>query len=94
MNERIKELAEQAGAYVNEVYTPPVRSKTPGKIWEDGHIDWHEQFHKKFAELIVRECADVLVAEMNRLDGLDRVVSAQTMDTAQILIKQHFGVEE
>ena len=48
----------------------------------------------KFAELIVRKCADVLVAEMNRLDGLDRVVASQTMDTAQVLIKQHFGVEE
>jgi hypothetical protein len=58
MNKRIQELAEQAGEYVNSVYTPPVRSKTPGKIWEDGHIGWHEQFHQKFAELIVRECAN------------------------------------
>ena len=57
MNERIKELSKQAGDYVNEVYTAPVRSKTPGKIWEDGHIDWHTQFNEKFAELIVRECA-------------------------------------
>ena len=52
MNQRIRELAEQAGEYVNEVYTPPVRSKTPGKIWEDGHIEWHTQFNQKFAELI------------------------------------------
>ena len=56
MNERIKELSKQAGDYVNEVYTGPVRSKTPGKIWEDGHVDWHTQFNKKFAELIVQEC--------------------------------------
>jgi hypothetical protein len=60
MNERIQKLAEQAGEYVNEVYTPPVRSKTPGKIWEDGHVDWHIQFNQKFAELIVRECTKVL----------------------------------
>jgi len=58
MNLRIKELAEQAGDYVNEVYTPPVRSKTPGKIWEDGHVGWNEQFQAKFAQLIVRECID------------------------------------
>jgi hypothetical protein len=58
MNERIKELALQAGDYVNEVYTPPVRSKTPGKIWEDGHIDWYTQFNEKFAELIVAECLE------------------------------------
>jgi hypothetical protein len=57
MNEKIKQLALQAGEYVNSVYTPPVRSKTPGKIWEDGHIDWMEQFHEKFAELIIQECA-------------------------------------
>lgn len=29
---------------------------------------------EKFAELIVKECADVLVKEMNRLDELDRVL--------------------
>jgi len=56
MNERIKKLALQAGDYVNEVYTPPVRSKTPGKIWEDDHVGWHTQFNEKFAELIVRQC--------------------------------------
>ena len=59
MNERIQELAEQAGEYVNEVYIPPVRSKTPGKIWEDGHVDWHTQFNQKFAELIIQECAEI-----------------------------------
>lgn len=82
MNERIRELALQAGDYVNEVYTPPVRSKTPGKIWEDGHIGWNEQFQEKFAELIVRECAgkvDWILTEGGRTQG--------------DLIKQHFGVE-
>ena len=59
MNKRIQELAKQAGDYVNEVYTEPVRSKTPGKIWEDGHVDWHTQFNEKFAELIVKECAAI-----------------------------------
>jgi hypothetical protein len=63
MNERIKLLADQAGHYVNETYKPPVRSKTPGKIWEDGHIDWHIQFNQKFAELIVKECAQVAKKE-------------------------------
>jgi hypothetical protein len=62
MNQRIRELALEAGEYVNSVYTPPVRSNTPGKIWEDGHVDWHTQFNQKFAELIVRECARVAFA--------------------------------
>ena len=50
--EQIKKLAMQAGEYTNEVYVPPVRSKTPGKIWEDGHVGWHDIFNEKFAELV------------------------------------------
>ena len=79
MNERIKLLAEQAGEYVNEVYTPPVRSKTPGKIWEDGHVDWHIQFNQKFAELIVKECCQKL-----ENDGMVEVAME---------IKEHFGIK-
>jgi len=79
VNERIKLLALQAGDYVNEVYTPPVRSKTPGKIWEDGHVDWHTQFNEKFAELIVEECISIAVAG-----------NAKAVVT---VIKERFGVE-
>ena len=82
MNERIKLLAEQAGEYVNRVYTPPVRSKTPGKIWEDGHIGWNEQFQEKFAELIVREC----ISELS--DTFDMTIEEGNH------LKEHFGVEE
>ena len=88
MNERINQLAKQAGDYVNEVYTGPVRSKTPGKIWEDGHVDWHTQFNEKFAQLIVRECKDLLFesSENNRLPiAVDDMIH---------IIDTHFGVEE
>ena len=80
MNERIRELSKQAADYVNETYTGPVRSKTPGKIWEDGHVGWHTQFNQKFAELIVRDIHAYV-------DG---------MDTAQIIstgILRRYGVE-
>jgi len=63
MNERDKELAMQAGDYVNKVYTPPVRSKTPGKIWEDGHVGWHTQFNAKFATLIRADEREKVIAE-------------------------------
>ena len=89
MNERIKELALQAGEYVNSVYTPPVRSKTPGKIWEDGHIDWHPQFNEKFAELIVRECLDI-AQDRAAFDGFPPNDVNHIIDE----IKEHFGVEE
>ena len=80
MNVRIRELIKQAGDYVNEVYTLPVRSKTPDKIWEDGHIDWNTQFNEKLAELIVRECVDV-------------VGKATASPNGYQAIMKHFGVE-
>lgn len=63
MNERIRELAKQAGDYANEVFLLPVRSKEPGKIWEEGHVKWHELFNQKFAELIIRECVDYVFSD-------------------------------
>ena len=97
MNERIKELSKQAGDYVNSVYTGPVRSKTPGKIWEDGHIGWHTQFNQKFAELIVGECVQVCEPILdepyeNMTEFGKGLVEGQ--DVAIERIKQHFGVEE
>ncbi len=92
MNDRIRELAKEAGDYVNEVYTEPVRSKTPGKIWEDGHIGWNEQFQEKFAELIIRECVNQAhgVADLRGVND-DMVYGA---DTAAVRIHRYFGVKE
>jgi hypothetical protein len=71
MNERIKQIAEQAG------YLPD--------NFGIGHWDMPEC--KKFAELIIAECADV--ANKNR--------TAMEMDRnthlAADAIKKHFGVE-
>lgn len=93
MNERIKLLAEQAGEYVNSVYTPPIRSKTPGKIWEDGHIGWHTQFNQKFAELIVRQCISIVAKRKDQAidDGWN---VDEAMTTAEMDLEEHFGVEE
>jgi len=84
MNEQIQKLSKQAADYVNETYTGPVRSKTPGKIWEDGHVGWHTQFNEKFAELIVEECIDTVS---------DCSVEYATRPQIVSEIKQHFGVE-
>jgi len=56
-SELINRLALEAGEYANAVWTPPVRSKVTGEIWEPGHVGWHAIFQEKYAELIVRECA-------------------------------------
>jgi hypothetical protein len=47
MNERIKELAKEAGLVADATY-----AKAPDAIWL-------REYNKKFAELIVRECAKV-----------------------------------
>ncbi len=51
MNERIKELIEQAEKYAEEKST-----------WRGDNTEWRNEFEgifkEKFAELIVRECAN------------------------------------
>jgi hypothetical protein len=84
MNERINRLSEQARDYANEVYLAPVRSKTPGKIWEEGHITWENIFQEKFADLIIIDCAS-LVNNWGRWLLFDKLA---------VKIKQHFGVKE
>ena len=78
MNERIKELVKQAADYAN--------------TYSDAGADvWFEIYNRKFAELIVRECA-------NHCDLLlDHKISSEwsrgTHDCSRA-IKKHFGVEE
>ena len=79
MNSKIQKLAEQAAISINSVYTPPVRSKEPGKIWEDGHIGWHELFQEKFAELIITECANACL-EKTSPDSAIHIVSVAYSD--------------
>jgi len=76
MNERIKLLAEQAGLkYHNWI--------TCESNINDGDFKYPRlEDYKKFAELIVRECADVI--------GCNSHVSGFSLGD---LIKQHFGVE-
>ena len=82
MNERIRELAEQAGfQYI-----------------KDEGIGWAGNYNAslpKFAELIVRECANVIAD-----DGLAKDCGTFIMDSyakgmrySAHLIKEHFGVE-
>jgi len=71
MNERIKQLAEQAGYKAD--------------MFGVGHWDMPEC--KKFAELIVRECLDIVNRHEYSYHEADPL-----WETAQ-LIKQHFGVE-
>ena len=67
MNERIKEIAAKAGIY--------------GAVDINGNYE-NEAEVKKFAELIVRECADTVLGFYNQFG-----------DRAHAEIREHFGVE-
>ena len=83
MNERIKKLKEQAGAVV---YTEQTRS---GDVVE--FTDYSCFDSEKFAELIVRECVEVLrlvpCCADDKPDFGDEVVFQEA-------VLKHFGVEE
>lgn len=71
MNERIKVLAEQAKFMTEEDINRQISYNTELKA-----------FAEKFAELIVRECADI--ARHTDMNGIQ----------ISYIIKEHFGVEE
>ena len=74
MNEKLKQLADQAGNYaynMNPEQDSYGRAANPRKFQQDRDT--------KFAELIVRECAEV--------------ANGEWADPGH-QIKQHFGVEE
>ncbi len=80
MNDRIRELAEEAGFYYN--YLDPSNSIKP-TAWCDP---------EKFAELIVRECVKVMYDNaIERKIGLD-IDKRPTYYAAAIL--EHFGAKE
>ena len=79
MNERIRELAEQATKQV----TKP-----------DGHYIVQE-WQKVFAELIVQECAKEIIRQNHNIASTEWEEGYEAgFQTASTLILKHFGVEE
>jgi hypothetical protein len=73
MNERIRQLAEQAGMIIGDASEFDMAKFMPKEV--------------KFAELIVRECLDIVNRKEYSYHEADPL-----WETAQ-LIKEHFGVE-
>ena len=86
MNERIKQLVKQAGGHfsTHNLMSNPVQHRESIELW-DNNIDM-------FAELIVRECADIAREIGNNTEpddfALDRCYEIEDQ------IMKHFGVEE
>jgi len=92
MNERIRELAEQATTLVE-------------MVGPQGYASSYANFDReKFAELIVRECINQVLEEKVSEDWIDKEDDIEDrcylrgnndgIVDAVIRIKQHFGVEE
>ena len=80
MNERIRDLKEQALIWAIETLDPDALNDN----------EWGVAIDKKFAELIVRECVQVCADRGTHHDGL---YSAWADDCSK-RIGKHFGVEE
>ena len=81
MNERIKQLLGQAyDEAVPETWTT-LSSEQQGRVYE------------KFAELIVRECAEVCASIAAVRAGYNDADGRDTADSCGDQIKEHFGVE-
>ena len=88
MNQRIRELAEQAERLVKDELAHLERVHNRLYSFTEGR----EIYNQKFAELIVRECIQVVDGMADPEEDSDRYVWA--LHNASEKIKQHFGVEE
>ena len=86
MNKLIRELADQAGFYVAN-----------GKIYIPSTSEEITTCQKKFTELIVRECVNIINKNMPEFtckeDYENLIRKAGRMDAIDE-IEQHFGVEQ
>jgi hypothetical protein len=85
MNERIQELLHQCSVPDDQAEN---YSKSKGLVIPDQKLDV-----AKFAELIVRECANVIAPMGDWCGGHGEPSMPSTRDCAKRL-KEHFGVEE
>ena len=80
MNERIRRLAEKAGLRFTQLMSNPMVPVVDGK----------ETDLEKFAELIVKECAEVCKAQ-STYDPI--VLPYKPSEQFEKAIRQHFGVK-
>ena len=88
MNERIKELFKRAGGKTSarNLASNPVQVVETHELWDD-RIE-------KFAELIVRECVDVVAGVMPGYKDYRSQIEEAMRDDCVAAVKQHFGIEE
>ena len=83
MNERIKELIKQATEH----------DYTTWDSYNQKELVYYKFNQEKFAELIVRECAEVCASIAAVRAGYNDADGRDTADSCGDQIKEHFGVE-
>ena len=83
MNERIRELAEQATTKISFRLDPNTYKHIDDPAGDFERVEFDKE---KFAELIVRECAEVITETRWHLPPTQQQIA--------IGIKEHFGVNE
>ena len=83
MNQRIRELAKEALDYAEQNQSAEVQQH------------WFKLYNEKFAQLIVRECANVIADDDLAKDCGTLMMDswAKGMRYSAHLIREHFGVE-
>jgi hypothetical protein len=87
MNERIRELAEQAKKYALDAMIKITDKEQALKVYS-------ETYDTKFAELIVRECVGVADDYVKGCPCEEHKNIKRPRSTIGRKIKEHFGVEE
>lgn len=84
MKEQINKLALQAREHADSL----LGKKLPDMVWQD-------EYHKKFAELIVRECMEVAIHKDDGMISTADIAGYMSSGraTAAKMIAKHFGVE-
>lgn len=83
MNERIKQLAEQAGITTN----------LDTDYFEKDINKWIDYYSEKFAELIIGECIGVLQNVPNGYNDYRNQIEDADRRYCISYIKEHFGVD-
>lgn len=96
MNERIRELIEQAHEKKPVIVLDPETCQPTHKIGNGGVPMYHSELNpEKFAELIVRECVKEI--ELQYGGGSDQPMDNEwdrAIECVSSMVKYRFGVEE
>jgi hypothetical protein len=89
MNERIRELAEQAHSYACKYAQQP--DYNPHNPYNQGM--YKQRYDSKFAELIVRECLEIAKNREDEFENAGLLEQSNAVGNVAYRISRQFGVK-